>query len=60
MTTLIAVFTLYYVGVEAVKVLALPLIVGMVSGFWSSVFLAPNFWYVFSGGDEAKVAQKRR
>lgn len=60
LTTLLAVFTLYYVGVEAVKVLALPLIVGMVSGFWSSVFLAPNFWYVFSGGDEAKVAQKRR
>lgn len=59
-TTLLAVFTLYYVGVEAVKVLALPLIIGMVSGFWSSVFLAPNFWYIFCGGDEAKVAQNKR
>lgn len=57
-TTLVAVFILYYVGVEAVKVLALPLIVGMISGFWSSVFIAPNLWYMFTGGESNKAKVK--
>ncbi|MCI6610339.1 MAG: protein translocase subunit SecF [Ezakiella sp.] len=57
-TTLVAVFTLYYVGVEAVKVLALPLIVGMISGFWSSVFIAPNLWYTLTGGESNRAKVK--
>lgn len=59
-TTLAAVFTLYYIGVDAVKVLALPLIIGMISGFWSSVFLAPNFWYILSGGENRNNTVKKK
>lgn len=46
-TTLIAVVVLYIVGVEAVKVLALPLIIGMISGTYSSLFIAPAIWFDF-------------
>lgn len=45
LTTLIAVITLYLVGVEDVKVLALPLIIGMVSGTYSSLFIATPILY---------------
>ena len=31
-------------GVDAIKEFALPIIVGVVSGFYSSVFLSGNFW----------------
>lgn len=44
-TTLSAVIILYIVGVEDIKVLALPLMVGMLSGTYSSIFIAPNIWY---------------
>lgn len=45
LTTLMAVITLYLVGVEDVKVLALPLIIGMVSGTYSSLFIATPILY---------------
>lgn len=44
-TTLAAVVVLYIVGVEDIKVLALPLILGMLSGTYSSIFIAPPIWY---------------
>lgn len=44
-TTVLAVLVLYILGVEDIKILALPLLVGMVAGTYSSIFLAPNFWY---------------
>ena len=44
-TTLVAVLILYIVGVEDVKVLALPLLLGMISGTYSSIFIAPPLWY---------------
>lgn len=44
-TTLLAVVTLYVVGVEDVKLLALPLVIGMVSGTYSSLFIAAPILY---------------
>lgn len=44
-TTLVAVVVLYIVGVEDIKILALPLILGMLSGTYSSIFIAPPLWY---------------
>ncbi len=44
-TTLAAVIVLYIIGVEDIKVLALPLILGMLSGTYSSIFIAPPLWY---------------
>lgn len=45
LTTLMAVTILYIVGVEDVKVLALPLIIGMLSGTYSSLFIATPILY---------------
>ncbi len=39
-TTLVAVVVLYALGVEDIKVLALPLIIGILSGTYSSLFIA--------------------
>ncbi len=45
LTTLMAVFVLYILGVEDVKVLTLPLIIGMVAGVYSTLFIASPLWY---------------
>ena len=45
LTTLVAVLLLYIVGVEDVKILALPLIFGVISGTYSSLFIASPLWY---------------
>lgn len=45
LTTLVAVVVLYIIGVEDVKVLALPLIFGIISGTYSSLFIASPIWY---------------
>ncbi len=45
LTTLVSVLILYIVGVEDVKVLSLPLIFGIISGTYSSLFIASPIWY---------------
>lgn len=45
LTTLFAVLVLYVLGVEDVKVLALPLILGIIAGTYSSIFIASPLWY---------------
>lgn len=47
-TTLAAVVILYIIGVEDVKVLALPLIFGIISGTYSSLFIASPIWYALN------------
>lgn len=44
-TTILAVGVLYIVGVEDIKILALPLIIGMLAGTYSSIFIASPIWY---------------
>lgn len=51
LTTLSAVVVLYIVGVEDVKVLALPLIFGIISGTYSSLFIASPIWYGLKNRD---------
>lgn len=46
-TTLLSIVVLYIVGVEDVKVLALPLIIGIISGTYSSLFIASPLLYEF-------------
>lgn len=43
-TTLLAILALYIFGVESIKTFALPLIVGIVSGCYSSIFVASPLW----------------
>lgn len=47
LTTFIMVFFLYILGVSSVKEFALPLIIGIICGAYSSVFLAGALWQTF-------------
>ncbi|MEA4815830.1 MAG: protein translocase subunit SecF [Lachnospiraceae bacterium] len=44
-TTILAIGSIYVLGVRSVKELALPLIIGMTSGIYSSVFLSGAMWH---------------
>ncbi|MDR0930175.1 MAG: protein translocase subunit SecF [Clostridiales bacterium] len=44
LTTLFTVVVLYFVGVESIKTFALPLIIGIISGAYSSIFIAAPLW----------------
>ena len=51
-TTFIMVFVLAAFGVDSVRQFAIPLIVGIISGCYSSVCVASPLWYVLSGKGE--------
>ena len=51
-TTFIMVFVLAVFGVDSVRRFAIPLIVGIISGCYSSVCVASPLWYVLSGKGE--------
>ena len=53
-TTFIAVFMLYILGVSSMQAFALPLMVGVVCGAYSSVCLAGSMWILMHG--KAKTA----
>ncbi len=44
LTTLITIVTLYILGVPSIKEFAFPLIVGIIAGTYSSVFIASSIW----------------
>ena len=46
LTTFIMVFILFILGVSSIREFALPLIVGIICGGYSSVFLAGPVWYL--------------
>ena len=56
-TTLIVLVALYVLGVPSIKEFAMPLIIGVVCGCYSSVFLAGQFWVLLKGKN-AKVVAK--
>lgn len=62
LTTLIMVFVLFIMGVSSIRDFALPIIVGIIAGTYSSVFLSSIFWYIFSNKsgskDDTKPANK--
>ena len=51
-TTFIMVFVLAVFGVDSVRQFVIPLIVGIISGCYSSVCVASPLWYVLSGKGE--------
>ncbi|MCX7695154.1 MAG: protein translocase subunit SecF [Caloramator sp.] len=53
LTTLFTITALYIFGVSSIKEFALPLIVGILSGTYSSIFIASPIWYVWT---EKKMA----
>ena len=48
-TTLITLFTIgaiYILGVQSIKDFSLPMIVGIIAGAYSSIFISANIWYL--------------
>jgi preprotein translocase SecF subunit len=54
LTTLIMVALLYFLGTSSVKEFAFPLLIGILAGTYSSIFIASPIWY------EMKQAIRRR
>ncbi len=48
LTTLLSIGALYVFGVQSIKEFALPIVVGIVAGTWSSVLIAGSVWYELS------------
>ena len=46
LTTFIMVAVLYIMGVSSIREFALPLMIGLISGTYSSIFIAAALWYV--------------
>ncbi|MBC8531076.1 protein translocase subunit SecF [Gehongia tenuis] len=54
LTTLVAILILYFVGVDSIKEFSLPIIAGLVSGVYSSLFIATPIWALWSDHKLAK------
>ena len=58
-TTLITIVLLYILGVTSVKEFAFPLIIGVIAGAYSSIFIASTFWASWKeSAEEAKKIKK--
>lgn len=53
-TTLLTIVALYILGVEQIKTFALPLIAGIISGTYSSIFIATPVWVIIKEKQAAK------
>lgn len=58
LTTLITIVLLYIIGVPSIKEFAFPLIVGVIAGAYSSIFIASPFWAAWKEA-EAEAANQR-
>ena len=58
-TTLIALVVLFVLGVESIKTFTLPIIIGVIAGFFSSVFVAGPLWVLMTKNkkDKAKAVK---
>ena len=48
LTTFITIFVLFLMGVPAIRDFSLPIIIGLIAGTYSSVFVTGNLWYIMS------------
>ena len=60
LTTIIPVILLYILGVDSIKEFALPLMVGLLAGTYSSVFLAASVWAGFKSLSKNRKLKKAR
>lgn len=58
LTTFIMVLVLYILGVASIREFALPLMVGILSGTYSSIFIASPLWFIFKQKQEARLKKK--
>lgn len=57
-TTLFTISALYILGVTSIKEFALPLIIGVLCGTYSSIFIASPFWVWLHKVDDARKKRK--
>ena len=55
LTTLFTLVVLYIIGVDSIKEFALPLIVGIIAGTYSSVFVSGSIWAMLKGDKKASL-----
>lgn len=60
LTTLITIVLLYFIGVAAIKEFALPLIIGILAGAYTSIFFAGPFWGVWKEADRKAKEEAAR
>ncbi len=53
-TTLIMIIALYIFGVDSIKEFALPIIIGLIAGTYSSIFIATRLWVMLGDKFEKK------
>ena len=57
-TTLITILLLFILGVTSIKEFALPIIIGIIAGTYSSIFIASPLWVIFKGNSGPKGGKK--
>lgn len=60
LTTLFTITALYIFGVPSIKEFALPIIIGLVSGAYSSIFIASPIWATWTQRDAMEKAAVRK
>lgn len=60
LTTFIMLFTLFIFGVTSVREFALPLMVGVVCGAYSSVCITSALWYVMGGKKRGVIEEEKK
>lgn len=58
LTTFATIGVIYIFGVQSIKEFALPLIVGIISGAYSSIFVSGSIWYMLLPNDYKKQKSK--
>lgn len=56
LTTVVMVALLYFLGVPAIRDFAFPLMMGILSGTYSSIFIASPIWFLFKKGKDTSKA----
>ncbi|WAM33530.1 protein translocase subunit SecF [Caldicellulosiruptor morganii] len=57
-TVIIVLFVLYLMGVQSIKEFAFPLLVGVISGTYSSIFIATALWFDWESSARKKLQAK--
>lgn len=57
-TTLITIVLIYFMGVTSIKEFAFPLIIGVIAGAYSSIFIASPFWAAWKEAEAEDAARK--
>ena len=60
LTTLFALIVLAIFGEDTIRGFVIPLIVGVVAGTYSSIFIATPMWYILDGGKGNTVNRKKK